>query len=445
MSHWRALAAQVVGGRRWIVALDVLQGAQERAKTLLGLGATEVFALCASMGTGPVDPSIPTHCLDVQTKGLMEAIRAGEAALDAPSAEACAALDAFDPDRAAKVYRVFFSRGAPIAGRPTFGARPPAWQALEDKTVVDAVWDAAGVARAPSVVTAPAAMDRALDRGAGVVFSGDIREGFNGAATYVRWVRDDTELAKARDWFTPRCDRVRAMPFLDGLPCSIHALVTDAGIAVFRPCEMLVFRRPGDITFQYASVATFWRPDSDVVDAMRSYARTVAAHLDATYGYRGVFTIDGVLTSQGFLPTELNPRVGAGIRPLFQGLDIPLEILHFAAIEGIPLDWRLEDLEQAALGNPAALARGGVLCHNERPPLDTRFRPTKDGFVEDPDGPIQVMLGPAASAAGYLRILSTELPAGPPVGPLFAQLIRQLDRDWDLGIGPIEAARDVTA
>ena len=76
MSPWRRLAEQVVGGRRWVVAIDVLQVAVGMALQLRELGATEVFAIAASVGTGPVDESVPHAVLGVEGDGLMGAIRA---------------------------------------------------------------------------------------------------------------------------------------------------------------------------------------------------------------------------------------------------------------------------------------------------------------------------------------------------------------------------------
>ena len=50
------------------------------------------------------------------------------------------------------------------------------------------------------------------------VWSGDARDGFNGGGNYVRWVLDEADRDAARGFFRPRCDRVRVMPFLDGVP-----------------------------------------------------------------------------------------------------------------------------------------------------------------------------------------------------------------------------------
>ena len=51
---------------------------------------------------------------------------------------------------------------------------------------------------------------------------------------------------------------------------------------------------------------------------MRAIARRVGAHLQAAHGYRGAFGIDGVLTADGFRPTELNTRMSAGATAVSQ-------------------------------------------------------------------------------------------------------------------------------
>src|SRR5690606_41432700 len=59
-----------------------------------------------------------------------------------------------------------------------------------------------------------AALRRAVaahDRGSGTVWAGDNRSGFHGAATCVRWIRSDADVAEAIAFFGARCDRVRVM------------------------------------------------------------------------------------------------------------------------------------------------------------------------------------------------------------------------------------------
>ena len=100
--------------------------------------------------------------------------------------------------------------------------------------LADGIWAAADVDRAPYAIVptdadALAAATRELAGPLGAVWSGDARDGFNGGGNYVRWVRDDHDRAEALAWYLPRCDRVRVMPFLDGVPCSIHGLVLPDG------------------------------------------------------------------------------------------------------------------------------------------------------------------------------------------------------------------------
>ena len=144
--------------------------------------------------------------------------------------EVVAALDRWDPERQALVLSPMFNELPEIAGRRVYGPRRPEWRRLEDKVVVDDLWDELGVTRAPSEVVPadPAALRAAagrLDRGAGTAWAGDARQGFNGGAFCLRWVREEEDAAEAVAFLAERCDRVRVMPFLEGIPCSIHGVV----------------------------------------------------------------------------------------------------------------------------------------------------------------------------------------------------------------------------
>jgi len=168
--YYEDLLRQVVTGRGWLLAHDVLVPAARQAATLLDLGAASVFALGGSRGTGPIAEGIPTLDLGLVAGSMMEGIRASEALLDDLPPEIVARIDAWDPDREARAIRPLFSHGRPVAGRTTWGGRRPSWVALEDKTVIDALWDAAGVPRAPSRnVAVEADFDTCCSHGSSIV------------------------------------------------------------------------------------------------------------------------------------------------------------------------------------------------------------------------------------------------------------------------------------
>ena len=231
-----------------------------------------------------------------------------------------AAVDAFDPERRGLWFTTpFVTTDEPIDGRPVTGGRPASFLALEDKLLADAVWDAAEVERAPYRIVdladdaALGAATAELATELGAVWSGDARDGFNGGGNFVRWLRDDRDRAAAAAFFRPRCDRVRVMPFLEGVPCSIHGFVLPDGTAVLRPVEIVDAARPGRAhvapTAGWAARGTRRQRTARRCEAA---ARRVGAHLQREHGYRGAFGIDGVLTADGFRPTELNTRMSAG-------------------------------------------------------------------------------------------------------------------------------------
>jgi hypothetical protein len=341
-----------------------------------------------------------------------------------------------------------------------YGGRPTAWQALEDKTIIDALWDEAGVRRAPYAVV-PAelsAMQAAaleLDQGLGTVWVGDNRHGFHGGAHLLRWVRGSEDEAEAAAFLKSQCDLVRVMPFLDGVPCSIHGIVFPEAVVALRPCEMIVFRVPGSSKLAYAAAGTFWDPPPADREEMRDTARRVGAFLRERYGYAGVFTIDGIMSREGFVPTELNPRYGAALGRLMKELPrLPLYLLHLALVEGASIDVdpaALEALILRAADDPAhRVTQAGKMF--QKPVESTR----ETTLVQDADGwrearggeppHARVELGPGPMGS-YLRIFldPEHTPIGPPAAPRVAAILAFSSRLWDLDLEALEAATDVRA
>lgn len=352
----RAACQEVIERHLWVVATPILVESEGVALSLLRLGARRVMCVGVTEGVrltpAPLEHEGLTRlCLSRHFEGgdLMTGIRAGEAALDALPQEALAALDAFDPVGEALALRTIFSTSPTLAGRRVFGARPPSWVALEDKLVVDQLWDEAGVRRAPSRIVAleEEALLGAWEAlgGVPVVVAGDNRAGWHGGASRTRWARTPAELSRVARELGAECERARVMPFLEGISCSIHAWVSPEGAVVsFRPCEMLV-TPSAETRFEYLGAATSWRPSGSIATEMRRAAERVARHLRDRFGYRGSFTVDGVATAEGFFPTELNPRFGGALGRMSLSLpDLPLLLMHFLAVEGYPIGLSLEVL-----------------------------------------------------------------------------------------------------
>jgi hypothetical protein len=453
--HWQDLVRSVVSGKKWLAAYDVAVAAGGIGKQLLHLGAGSVKGIAASRGTGPLPEGVDVEWLDVKGGSMMEAIRASERALSQLPADVLARLDAWDPERSARVIRPLFSGPEPIAGRAVYGARRAEWMALEDKTVVDAIWDELGAARAPSTVV-PCTFDALreaaarLDRGQGTVWAGDNRSGWHGGASFTRWVRTPLEAEAAWELLSSACDNARVMPFLEGIPCSIHGIVLPGHVVALRPCEMLVLRRPNG-EFQYAAAATMWDPPAADREAMRDLARRTGAWLRERVGFRGVFTIDGVMTADGFVPTELNPRFGAAIGIMTRSMPaMPLYLLHLAIVEGEDLDWRPAELEEALLGWADAHrdGRAGIVSTRAGEPARADVVMTPDiREVQQGEAPdVLLTLGPSpAGSIVFASFVPERTPVGPSLAPRVAAAIGWADARWRLGIGPLEPARDVRA
>ncbi len=443
-------------GRPVVVGPYVLAGATPLVRWFRELGCP-VLVVATTRGAGPVPAEDECEVVTVAppaAASVTDELRTHDRMTHHLPDEARAAIDAFDPQRAGTWFATpFVTSDEPIDGRPVTGGRPASFLALEDKTLADDVWDAAGVERSPYRLV-DLADDVALDRATadlagelGVVWSGDARGGFNGGGNFVRWVRDDTDRAEARAFFRPRCDRVRVMPFLEGVPCSVHGFVLPDGTAALRPVEIVVLRDRVARTFTYSGLGTTWDPPAADREEMRGAVRRVGAHLQQQHGYRGAFGIDGVLTADGFRPTELNTRMSAGATTVGEVDRRFFTLLQAALVAGVDTGLTAADVEGLVpemdahrTGKVICVGQGRTVDHEESYPVAwdgvafTRAT-TETGNV--------FSIGATPSGLFAKVDPCTAVVPGHRLAPVNAALVAFVDATYDAGLGAAEPAPDV--
>jgi len=438
----------VFEGRRVVLAGAVVAAWSEHLALLSSVGVTDMMIVATEgRGVGPM-PDLETVVVE-PPEGLtfMDRIHFGITALASPPPEVCEALERFDPNGEALVVGTFLNTTAELAGRPFVSHRRPEWLALEDKVVVDAFWDRAGIDHQPSVVVdladaATAAPE--LDRGGGTVWAADAREGFHGGGSQTYWVTGDETRTRAIDGLATVCDRVRVMPFLDGIPCSVHGIVLPDGTAVLRPVEMVTLRRGND--FVYAGCATFWDPPSSVRRQMRRVARLAGAQLADEVDFRGTFTVDGVVSADGFWPTELNPRFGAGINTIARASGLPVLLLNELIAGGHDIGRSSVQLERELVDGADAHRGGGTWIHGlpDMPTIEaTPVVEGADGFRwADADGPRTATV---IAGNGFVRCVydPATVPIGPSTAPLATRFWDFADRELNTNLGPLVPAPEV--
>jgi len=459
IDSYRDQISKIVKSKRWVVAIDVLVAACHFAKELRDLGAQEIFLLSASRGSGDVDDSFPAINLKVSgQKGIMEGIHAAEHALQNLSEDVLQQLDSFDPEKKAIVLRTIFGSPHPVGGRKVFGAREERWCALEDKIIVDQLWDDAEIPRMPSGVVSLTDKDiweqsQVFDRGSGTVWAGDNRDGWHGGASRIRYVNSREEAEKARIFLAQYCDHVRIMPFLEGIPCSIHGWVFPEEVVSFRPCEMLVLREDSSSSFVYCGVGTSWKPSQEIAQEMKDIAVKGGRYLQQKYDYRGNFTIDGVATKEGFFPTELNPRFGGAMGRIQHSIpSLPLYLLHLCVVEQIAMKHYPKDLERVIMTkvdeNPFVK---GMYIIPERFDMESRktwISLEDQGWVfVDKDHPTAcaVSIGPHSAGVILFVVIHPKLLAyGESGAKIFYSALRFLSSQWQFTLAKLVPAVDVT-
>lgn len=454
-AYYEELLRPVFAGRKFLIIGPIAVGLRGLARQLTRLGAERPFLIAANEGTGDLPPpdEAELRVLGIQDKDPIKEFHRLHGAIRNLPADLRSDIDAWDPSGTARfIFPSPLTETFDVAGREAYAARPHGWAAFEDKVNIDAFWDAVGVSRAPSRIVpaeyqALKSTAATLDRGLGTVWAADAREGTHGGGLGIRWVRHGAHGSGSFASLRRMADRIRVMPFLEGIPASIHGVVFPDSVAVFRPAEMVVLRPLASDRLHFAGCSTAFDPRPDDRIAMRDLAYRVGVALRETVGYRGPFGIDGILADEGYLPTELNARGGTALGRMAEAACLPLAPLCLAVSQGERLDYRPDLLEQAILKFADARRICTGWSVTSRRFEETRiFNIRRDGneyrearMGEQPDGTLEV--GPN-SAGGFVRfVLNPErIEEGPSAAQEVLRAFRFSDRALETDFGPNEVA-----
>ncbi|MER5987667.1 hypothetical protein [Streptomyces sp. NPDC001787] len=328
-------------GRETVLLLDDFDHRATALVAELRTCGAHVAAVVTRAGPGPGAPEVEEgwHCTDAG----MELTRPQfESWLRRPGADVRRWLDSLDPHRRWLALGTTRTGVARFCGRPVHGWRRPSWADVEDKTTIDRLWARIGVASPPYTVLSvadalrdPGAAGR-LGGPAGVVVAADSSQGHVGDALGVRWVPRTRRFEDAVRELGAASRRVRVARFADGVPCSVLAMALPGSLAVFSPIEIVTLGDPVAGRLLFSGSSTHWRPGGAAERGIREAARRAGAELVRTAGYRGLFSVDGLLTEEGFTATELNSRHASGLGLRAGVPDFPLYLFNRAVQEGVP-------------------------------------------------------------------------------------------------------------
>lgn len=459
VDYYRDMLKPVYADQKFMHVGEIDVGVVHAASVLDELGAATPLLLAGNQGTSgaPLPKNLRLHLLGTKGENMVDSARNLLTALSNLSVEVIEDINDWDPEREARwACEGLLLEMGEIAGRPKYGRRLEPWTDLENKTTIDALWDAIGVKRAPSIVSdisKPNLIENAktLDNGLGTVWVPDNREGVQGGSISLRWAISDEDYDTTKEEMREIADRVRVMPFLEGIPVSVHGIVFPKGIAVFRPVELIVLRKREERRFLWSGCSTGYDPHPQDRERMREIARNTGTYLRDSVDYRGPFSIDGILTREGFVPTELNPRLSGGFGAMLQGLpELPFAPLCWAIMENEQLDYRPSLLEKAIVQAADATRRlrghtQTTIAVNERRTVElvgeeSVYREVHEG--ELPEAAITIGPSPVGGIVIFSLYSSSEA-NNVLVAPEMVRALRFSDDFFGTDFGELTCARDV--
>jgi len=225
------------------------------------------------------------------------------------------------------------------------------------------------------------------------------------------------------------------------------------GTAVLRPVEIATLRNVEERRLVYGGLSSWWDPAPTDREEMRDVARRAGEQLRSAYSYRGAFGVDGVLTADGFRPTELNTRMPAGLN-VAGGADLRvLSLLQVNLLAGLDPRLTVADVEsllplidEHREGRPLAVEQGRAVGHPDDFPVTvTLAADGTGGRIERAETVTGDRLVLSDTPGGFFAQLDpcTAMVPGARLAPINVALMAFLDREYDAGFGPFTAAPDV--
>jgi hypothetical protein len=158
------------------------------------------------------------------------------------------------------------------------------------------------------------------------------------------------------------------------------------------------------------------------------------------------------MTADGFRPTELNPRNGAGLVTMARAFEQPALLIIDCVSSGLELDWKPNELEQELLTAFDAQRAGGTWrcfpAANAQVPLSGMVVVNESSVkqTDDPEAADLTFTSSVSNETLFVRATwaPTRTPSGPPTAPRAAAFWHWADTTYNLGIGPLAPATEQT-
>ncbi len=208
---------------------------------------------------------------------------------------------------------------------------------------------------------------------------------------------------------------------------------------------MLILWRGDELT--YGGVATTWDPTPTDREAMRDAARAVGETLRRCVEYRGAFSLDGVMTADGFRPTEINTRLSIGLGVQVGDIDdIPLGALarHLRVHPDAEIDTGVLERRIVSKADSQRSSRGLFTARKPLEPEEIQLTYTNGSVVEDSEGLITLEAGPALfGGIVFVNAQPGVVTPGSSFAPVMAACAPFVESWLDVEIGELDFATDV--
>jgi len=350
--------------------------------------------------------------------------------LEKPPASLCRWLDAIDPHRDMHLLGSAFTGVSHVCERPVFAWRRAEWADWEDKTQVDAKFDSLGIAHPAHTIGSSDDPElcgsfEQLNAGLGVVIAAGSGHGERGGGSSLSVARTQQDFDHILSDLREKPCTLRISQFIAGIPSSVIGMASNGCVFLFDPIEIVTLFDCTTSRFVFCGSSTYWRPSARIAEQMQSAAASVGRALMQDAGFKGAFSVDGIVADGRFLATEVNARHASGLGLSRIWPDFPMYLFSRCLVEGGPA------IELIDIDYFVRKAREAI---RSAPSLSVLVPRSRDRVLEDEialpltAGSIRVHCRPSPNGRRARIVSLDRIPDSTLVTPLAAALAARLGR-----------------
>lgn len=273
--------------------------------------------------------------------------------LSDPPIEFLSWLNKIDPQKKAIIVGTPWTNIPSVAGRRMLGFRESHLDKIEDKVWIDSFLKKHELASPRSTIVKSENIVRFYKTCDGYfensVVSGEFRNESSSGGKDLFYKTKGCLPKERLVSYARNFRNLRVSEYVLGTPVSIIGMVFNRYVAAFRPIEIITLFNKTSNSILFSGSTTYHCLSERNINELTLHCKKIGEILKKDFGYRGIFSIDGVYSNELFKVTEINPRHASGLGVKSSSSSFPFYLFNRLVQSHKGIEWKatIDSLEKS--------------------------------------------------------------------------------------------------